>query len=200
MSILFLLSSIHSHSTRLSTTNPLFLPRCNTSLKNISWRLLANKCGFHIQIVLSLLPTLPSNSNLWNTPYMKKISITFHFRKNKIMFLIISAICLICVVCFLYIYFFAFFSCAYPNFPHLNIIYCFFCYLIRYFFLFFQYFILCLNISLAASNFLNYIWYFLCTKACYPHVWIVGFHHLSKSGKRDWLITRPTWSVGMFLQ
>jgi len=141
-------------------------------------------------VVLSLLPPLPSNSNLWNTPYMQNS--VFNNLSN-----LSNLRCLL----FIYLYFFCFFFLCISKFSSFkyNLLF-FFCYLIRYFFLFFQYFTLCLKISLAASNFLNYIWSFLCTKACYPHVWFVGLHHLSKSGKRDWLITRPTWSVGMFLQ
>ena len=68
--------SIHSHSTILSTSNSLFLPRVNSSSGKCSLTFVgpkAQKCGLQHQTILSLQPLLLLNGNSRNTPYMKKI-------------------------------------------------------------------------------------------------------------------------------
>jgi len=67
------ISFIHSHATRLSTSNSLFLPRVNPSQQNVPLHLLAQRCGFQYQTVLSLQPLLLSNGKLKSTSYMKKV-------------------------------------------------------------------------------------------------------------------------------
>jgi len=75
------ISSIHSHSTRLSTSNNLFLPR------------VAQKCDLQYQILPIRLTPLCSNGNLRNTSYMKIIHNyvfnNFHFMRNKMLNLIL---------------------------------------------------------------------------------------------------------------
>jgi len=48
------ISSVLSHSTRLSTSSNLFLPRVNSSLGKCFLPLLAQKCGLQYQTILSL--------------------------------------------------------------------------------------------------------------------------------------------------
>jgi len=57
------ISSIHSHSTRLATSNNLFLPELTLPQENLPSPLLAQKCGLQYQLILSLQPCLSLNGN-----------------------------------------------------------------------------------------------------------------------------------------
>ena len=59
----FPISSIHSHSTRLATSNNLFLPRVNSSSGKCSLTLIGPKVWSSIPNKRSLQPRLPLNGN-----------------------------------------------------------------------------------------------------------------------------------------
>jgi len=75
------ISAMHSHSTRLATSNNLFWPRVNYSPGKCSLILLALKCSLQYQMILSLQPRLPSNGNWRNTSDMIKIH-SYEFLQN----------------------------------------------------------------------------------------------------------------------
>ena len=67
------ISSIHSHSTRLATSNNLILPRGNSSSAKCSLTFVAPKVWSSIpNDIKSLQPHLPLYVNQRNTSYMKK--------------------------------------------------------------------------------------------------------------------------------
>jgi len=57
-------NSIHSFSTRLSTSNNLFYLKLTLRQENVPLHLLAQRCGHQHQTALRLLPLLPSNGSL----------------------------------------------------------------------------------------------------------------------------------------
>jgi len=65
------ISSIHSYSARLSTSNNLFLPEVNSFSGNCYLTLVGPKMWY--QLLSSLLPPLPSIGKLRNTSYTKKM-------------------------------------------------------------------------------------------------------------------------------
>jgi len=62
-----------SHSSRLATSKNLFLPRVNSSLGKRSLKIIGPKVWSSIPDDIKFQPLLPSNGNLRNTSYMKKI-------------------------------------------------------------------------------------------------------------------------------
>jgi len=67
------LSSIHYHSTRLATSKNLFLPKVNSSSGKCSLKFIGPKVCSSLPDDIKFQPLLPSNGNLKNTSYMKKI-------------------------------------------------------------------------------------------------------------------------------
>ena len=145
------ISSIHSHSTRLTTY---FYLELTLPQENVPSPLLALKCDPQYQMILSLQPHLPLNGNWRNTFFMIKIhnyEVVQHFTYPEPNSVFCNS------VYFVKIYFSHFFlPCAHPilfNMKAHSTVCFFLLYLINLFLFLFLTF--CLNVLLATPNSFN---------------------------------------------
>ena len=113
--VFYSISSIHSHSTRLTTSNNLFLPRINSSSGQCSLYLFWPKCGFQYQAI-SLQPRLPFKWKLKKHLLHEKVTqlwtfATLHLSRTKF-----CEFKYFVILCIFYVYLLSafFHPCAHP--------------------------------------------------------------------------------------
>jgi len=118
------LSSIHYHSTRLATSNNLFLPRANSSSGKCSLKFIGQKVWSSIPDDIKFSTAFTFNGNLRNTSYMKKIP-NFEL-KQHFTCLEQNTVYSVTLFYFLCAFTFSHFLCAYSMLSGMKYTFCFF--------------------------------------------------------------------------